>query len=53
MDTNIPQEERAIIKPGVENSIILEYRSCRNTYMPIPQSELDKNPNLKQTNFKE
>lgn len=53
MDTNIPQEERAIIKPGEENSIILEYRSCRNTYMPIPQSELDKNPNLKQTNFKD
>lgn len=52
MDTSIPQEERAVIKPGEENRVVLEIRSAKNTYLPIPQSELDRNPKLKQTNFK-
>lgn len=52
MDTTIPQEERAVIKPGEENQVVLEIRSAKNIYMPIPQSELDKNPKLVQTNFK-
>ena len=51
MDTNIPQEERAVIKTGEENKVVLEIRSFKNTYLPIPQSELDRNPNLVQTNF--
>ena len=51
MDASIPEEERAVIKPGEENSVILELRSLKNTYMPIPQTELDRNPNLKQTNL--
>lgn len=52
MDTAIPQEERAVLKVGEENRVVLEIRSWKNNYMPIPQSELDKNPNLVQTNFK-
>ena len=51
MDTNIPQEERVVIKTGEENKVVLEIRSFKNTYLPIPQSELDRNPNLVQTNF--
>ena len=52
MDTSIPQEERATIFQGEKNQVVLEIRKFRNRYMPIPQAELDKNPNLKQTNFK-
>ena len=52
MDSNVPQEERATIFQGEENRIVLEIRNFKNRYMPIPQDELDKNPNLKQTNFK-
>lgn len=52
MDTSVPQEERATIFQGEENRIVLEIRNFKNRYMPIPQGELDKNPNLKQTNFK-
>lgn len=51
MDTSVPQEERAVINPGEENRVVLEIRSVKNTYLPIPQSELDRNPQLKQTNF--
>ena len=51
MDTNISPEERALIEIGEENRESIEIRSFKNTYMPIPQSELDKNPNLKQTNL--
>lgn len=51
MDTSIPQEERAVIRPGEENKVVLEIRSFKNVYLPIPQSELDRNPNLIQTNF--
>ena len=46
------QEERATIFQGEKNQVVLEIRKFRNRYMPIPQAELDKNPNLKQTNFK-
>ena len=52
MDPSIPQEERATIFQGEKNQVVLEIRKFRNRYMPIPQAELDKNPNLKQTNFK-
>lgn len=52
MDTSIPQEERAVIRTGEENRVVLEIRSFKNIYLPIPQSELDRNPNLTQTNFK-
>lgn len=52
MDTSIPQEERAVIQTGEENRVVLEIRSFKNIYLPIPQSELDRNPNLTQTNFK-
>lgn len=51
MDTSIPQEERAVIRLGEENKVVLEIRSFKNTYLPISQSELDRNPNLIQTNF--
>lgn len=51
MDTSVPQEKRAVINPGEENRVVLEIRSVKNTYLPIPQSELDRNPQLKQTNF--
>ena len=53
MDKSIPQEERAEIYTGENNRHLIEIRSCKNVYMPIPQSELDANPNLKQTNFSE
>lgn len=51
MDTSVSQEERAVINPGEGNRVVLEIRSAKNTYLPIPQSELDRNPQLKQTNF--
>ena len=52
MDPSVPQEERATIFQGEKNQVILEIRSFKNRYMPIPQTELDKNPKLEQTNFK-
>ena len=52
MDPSVPQEERATIFQGENNQVILEIRSFKNRYMPIPQTELDKNPKLEQTNFK-
>lgn len=52
MDAAVPQEERAVIEPGEANQVVLEIRSAKNTYLPIPQSELDRNPLLIQTNFK-
>lgn len=52
MDAAVPQEERAVIEPGEANQVVLEIRSAKNTYLAIPQSELDRNPLLIQTNFK-
>lgn len=52
MDTSIPQEERAVIQTGEVNKVVIEIRSFKNIYFPIPQSELDRNPKLVQTNFK-
>lgn len=52
MDPSVPQEERATIFQGEKNQVVLEIRSFKNRYMPIPQTELDKNPKLEQTNFK-
>ena len=52
MDPSIPQEERAELYLGDEHQHLIQIRNCSNVYMPIPQAELDVNPNLKQTNFK-
>lgn len=52
MDESIPEQERAVIETGEENMVVLEIRSWKNNYMPIPQSELDRNPLLVQKNFK-
>lgn len=49
MDYDIPESERAVLG---DDAILLENRNVTNVYMPIPQTELDANTNLKQTNFK-
>ncbi len=49
MDYDIPEAERAVLG---DDAILLENRNVTNVYMPIPQTELDANTNLKQTNFK-
>lgn len=51
MDLSVPENERATINQGKNAKVIVEMRAFKNKYLPIPQSELDKNPNLKQTNF--
>jgi len=50
MDYNVPETERAVLT--LPNTNIVEERHVTNVYMAIPQSELDYNTNLKQTNFK-
>lgn len=44
MDTNIPQEERAVIKTGEENKVVLEIRSFKNTYLLYHNRNYDRNP---------
>lgn len=51
MDKSIPQEERAEIYVGDNYKNLIENRTAKNVYMPIPQTEIDVNPNIKQTNF--
>ena len=51
MDKSIPQTERAELYIGDNYLNLIENRSAKNVYMPIPQSEIDVNPEIKQTNF--
>ena len=40
--------KRAVIEPGVLSLIETRKFAPDNRYLPIPQSSIDKNPNLKQ-----
>jgi len=40
--------KRAVIEPGVLSLIETRKFAPYNRYLPIPQSSIDKNPNLKQ-----